>query len=873
MDLATILYTLLIKPLVLLFEVIFVIANRGLNNPGLCIVVLSLAMNLLVLPIYRKADVIQKEERDLEEKMSATVAHIKKVFKGDERFMILQTYYRQNNYSPLYTLKSLLPVILQIPFFLAAYTFLSNLEVLKGLAFGPLKDLGAPDALITLGAVSINVLPILMTLINVISGLIYTKGLPVKTKVQTFLIAAVFLVLLYNSPSGLVFYWTLNNVFSLVKNIVADKADSTKKAAAVDTKEQKNIHTVAFFASAAFLAVLTGLYIPSGVLQVSTEEFVNTSQIFSPNDLVFQSALLAAGVFVLWGGVFYLMSGGRVRTYFAYVMLCLAFGAAVNFFVFDAKLGFMSSMLQYDKNPEYDPVGLIINLAVVAVLPAGIVFAYKKVPKIVQSVVLAGVLAVGVLSVRNCINIDEDYRIYLSYNQMHTLVNEEGYTDIVPWTLSTEGQNVYVLVLDKEVGAMLPYIFQEHPELAEQFDGFTYYSNTLTYGPYTNFGMPAVYGGYEYTPSMFNERSDMTIPEKHNEALKVMPALFAENGYNVTVVNPTYANYQWIPDTSIFDGMEGITVYNTGNYFNPFKETYNENYFAMMTRNLFCYGLFKSSPWLFQPLLYDFGRYNSVLDLTDITQLIGGTSYSDGFLYPFMSEYYALGAMPELTEIVDDDSYNFVIFTNKTPHDTMLLLEPSMEPCRHVDNSAYDEDNYWRFLYNGVQFIAEDGEQYAGYQSNAAALIQIGKWLVYLQENGVYDNTRIIIVSDHGNNLGNFEEWLTGEDLNNLDIEMFSPILMYKDFGSTGGFVMSDEFMTNADTPYLATKDIIDNPCNPYTGVPFSTDYKNGDQMVISSDEWDILKNNGYTYLPGNWYSVSNGDMTDPANWTYQGEW
>ena len=186
MDLATILYTLIIKPLVLIFEVIFVFANRVLGNPGLCIIVLSLAMNLLVLPIYHKADVIQKEERNLEEKMSGTVAHIKKVFKGDERFMILQTYYRQNNYSPLYTLKSLLPVILQIPFFLAAYSFLSNLEVLKGFTFGPLKDLGAPDGLIAAGTVTINVLPILMTLINVISGLIYTKGMPVKTKVQTW---------------------------------------------------------------------------------------------------------------------------------------------------------------------------------------------------------------------------------------------------------------------------------------------------------------------------------------------------------------------------------------------------------------------------------------------------------------------------------------------------------------------------------------------------------------------------------------------------------------------------------------------------------------------------------------------------------------
>ena len=40
-----------------------------------------------------------------------------------------------------------------------------------------------------------------------------------KDKVQTYGLAAVFLVLLYQSPSGLVFYWTLNNLFSLIKNV------------------------------------------------------------------------------------------------------------------------------------------------------------------------------------------------------------------------------------------------------------------------------------------------------------------------------------------------------------------------------------------------------------------------------------------------------------------------------------------------------------------------------------------------------------------------------------------------------------------------------------------------------------------------------
>ena len=90
-------YTILIGPLQLFFEVIFMWANKITGNPGISIMVLSLAMNFLVLPLYRRADAMQEEERDIEMKLRKGVSHIKKAFKGDERMMILQTYYRQNH--------------------------------------------------------------------------------------------------------------------------------------------------------------------------------------------------------------------------------------------------------------------------------------------------------------------------------------------------------------------------------------------------------------------------------------------------------------------------------------------------------------------------------------------------------------------------------------------------------------------------------------------------------------------------------------------------------------------------------------------------------------------------------------------------------
>jgi YidC/Oxa1 family membrane protein insertase len=176
-------------------------------------------MNFLVLPLYRQADAMQAQERELEQRLQPWVKHIKKTFSGEERFMMLQTYYRQNHYKQTDALKGSVSLLLEVPFFIAAYRFLSNLTILQGVHFGPIADLGRPDALLQLGGVSVNVLPILMTAINYISASIYMKGFPLRSKLQTYGLALVFLVLLYNSPAGLVFYWTLNNLFSLLKNV------------------------------------------------------------------------------------------------------------------------------------------------------------------------------------------------------------------------------------------------------------------------------------------------------------------------------------------------------------------------------------------------------------------------------------------------------------------------------------------------------------------------------------------------------------------------------------------------------------------------------------------------------------------------------
>ena len=94
-----------------------------------------------------------------------------------------------------------------------------------------------------------------------------------------------------------------------------------------------------------------------------------------------------------------------------------------------------------------------------------------------------------------------------------------------------------------------------------------------------------------------------------------------------------------------------------------------------------------------------------------------------------------------------------------------------------------------------------------------------GKYINFLKENNVYDNTRIIIVSDHGH-------WGQKNEKLNKNYTGYNPILFFKDFNAKGSFKTDMTFMTNADAPVFAVKDIIKNPVNPFTGKDITKQVK-----------------------------------------------
>ena len=296
-------------------------------------------------------------------------------------------------------------------------------------------------------------------------------------------------------------------------------------------------------------------------------------------------------------------------------------------------------------------------------------------------------------------------------------------------------------------------------------------------------------------------------------------------------------------------------------------------------RNFFCYSIFKISPTLFQTTLYEHGKYNEQRRNEDnFPQVTEGYSKSLGLNKKFMKTYAVLCHIKEFTKALDTDENTFLMMSNDTTHDPQVLKEPEYEPALTVDNTEFDKEHPVRTDADGNELKMADKKTVIHYEANMAAMIKLGEWFDYLRKIGVYDNTRIIIVSDHGHDILN-EDWYqdnklhyTNEDGEDavMNIMMFNSVLLVKDFNSTG-FTVDSTMTTNADVPAMAAKDLIENAENPFTHSKLKTYAENPEEIkVLNSHEWHVNKNNGKKFLPSEWFTV-NGDPLDVNSWKYVG--
>ena len=516
----------------------------------------------------------------------------------------------------------------------------------------------------------------------------------------------------------------------------------------------------------------------------------------------------------------------------------------------------------------------VVNILILIFTGIVLGFIYAKSKTIPKTVLIVGILAVTGCGLLNSAGIMGIYKGYLEY----TKLSIEKPT--IP--LSKNGKNVVVLMLDRALGSQVPYILNEKPELKEKFDGFTYYRNTISFGGCTLVASPALFGGYDYTPEKINERTSESLMNKHNEALKVMPVLFGDNGYKVTICDPPYAGYLLTSDLSIFSDHPEFNCYTTLgtlSYFSGDKDS--DSTLAIMSRvnsirnrNLFFFSLMKISPLVLQETIYNGGLYNEPVavssdgdssDTFALVQTYDGLSKSSGYNTYFLNAYAVISNLSNITSINDSNENTFLAMDNNTTHYPCFLQQPNYVPAANVDNTAYDVNMQERYTINGITMNMSTIGQRRHYHVNVAAFLKLGEWFDYLRANGVYDNTRIILVADHGNSIGQF-----GIKSNGKDMEFFVPLLMVKDFGAKG-FTTSEEYMTNADVPTLATSGLIKDPKNPFNGNPINSEAKIKPQIVLYSANWNPDDLTGNVFPSCDKYVIHGGGPYDPGNWEYIG--
>ena len=633
------------------------------------------------------------------------------------------------------------------------------------------------------------------------------------------------------------------------------------------------MHGALFLVNCLMLVALTGVVIPVGLIEVMPRSIrfvgsaADSSQIAA---LIGRPLCLALGTFLLWPIILYLLPGRRHKRFLEAALVAFVCFAIIDYRFFGTNSEITSVLYASDFAPAMDPMLIAANIAVALAACIAAVFLIRRFPRImlggfaVVAAVVVGLAASHAIAPPATLASAESEAAAQKVEQPH-------------FTLSKTGKNVVVLMLDRGMSEYIPYIMNEKPELKEQFAGFTYYPNTISFGAFTNFGVPALFGGYEYTPVEMNKRSTEKLQDKHDEALKVMPAIFDQSGYDVTVCDPPYAGYQWEPDLSIYSSYPDIHAYATMGYFTGMAS--GSNQVTGITCDLFYLAVARACPLPCRQPLYASGITYTYGDSDasgtgiplNVSTASGQTVsddalVADGGTDAFLQSYYALNHLTSMTRIDDSTTGSFLMMANDTTHDPMILQEPSYTPAQHVDNTAYEKEHHDRFVVNGEQLVCENSDQYMHYQANVAALTQVGLWLDYLREQGVYDNTRIIICADHGRPLHQLASRILPGDNGMYDTEFYAPLLMEKDFNATE-FTTDESFMTQSDVPTMATQDVIANPTNPFTGRPISNEEKYAhDQYILASWDWDVSTNNGTTFLPGMWLAVHT-DMRDMRNW------
>ncbi len=199
-----------------------------LGNYGWAIVLITIVTRIPFIPLLNKS---QKSMKKLQE-IQPIMNELKEKYKKDPQRMQkeMMELYKKHKVSPL---GGCLPMLLQIPVFLALYQVLLRAIELRGAPFMLwITDLSAPDTLFghipsmipLLGGFALGPLPLLMGATMFIQQKMTPTSMDPRQAKMMLLMPIIFTFMFLNFASGLVLYWLVNNILGITQQFFVNRS-------------------------------------------------------------------------------------------------------------------------------------------------------------------------------------------------------------------------------------------------------------------------------------------------------------------------------------------------------------------------------------------------------------------------------------------------------------------------------------------------------------------------------------------------------------------------------------------------------------------------------------------------------------------------
>jgi YidC/Oxa1 family membrane protein insertase len=226
-----------LAPLESLLKWFLTIFYRVIPNYGVAIILLTLLVKAIMFPLTKKSSDATLRMQSL----SPKIKEIQDKYKDNPQKMNMEmsALYKKEGYNPL---SGCLPMLIQMPIFFAMYNLFNTHFDLRGAMFIPgwIPDLSVPESIWSfapfrlpiLGWSNLRALPF----IYVASQLLYGKVTQTpdqqgnaQMKMMLYLMPVMFFFILYDVPSGLLVYWIMSNILTLIQQLTINKYLAKKK--------------------------------------------------------------------------------------------------------------------------------------------------------------------------------------------------------------------------------------------------------------------------------------------------------------------------------------------------------------------------------------------------------------------------------------------------------------------------------------------------------------------------------------------------------------------------------------------------------------------------------------------------------------------